>query len=172
MAAYCVECGGRLEEREAFGRLRGVCPDCGHVHFEDPKVAVGVVVEMDGKIVLGRRNHEPMMGEWSFPSGYVDARERLEDAAVREVLEETGVSVRLLRLLGAFSTAGERTIFIAYTGVVTGGELCAGDDCSEVGAFEPESLPPLAFPHDGEIVRAWASGAGLRLNEAASAGPD
>lgn len=172
MAMYCVECGGRLEGREAFGRLRDVCPSCGHVHFEDPKVAVGVVCELEGKILLVRRNHDPMAGEWSFPSGYVDAGERLEDAAIREVLEETGVSVRLLRLLGAFSTVGQRTIFIAYAGVVLGGELCAGDECSEVGTFDPGALPSLAFPHDDEIVRAWASGAGVSLNEPASTGPD
>jgi ADP-ribose pyrophosphatase YjhB (NUDIX family) len=163
MASYCIECGGRLEEREAFGKLRGVCAICGHVHFEDPKVAVGVVAALDGRIVLGKRAHEPKLGAWSFPSGFVDAGEVVEAAAVREVEEETGVQVRLDRLLGVFSTAGERTIFIAFTGTVVGGELQAGEECFEVGAFAPDALPDLAFPHDGEIVAAWASGAGTPL---------
>src|SRR5687767_13932486 len=110
MASFCVDCGGRLEERVAFGKLRGVCAVCGHVHFEDPKVAVGVVAEMDGGIVLGKRAHDPKLGAWSFPSGFVHAGEVVEEAAIREVAEETGVTVRLDRLLGVFSTAGERVI--------------------------------------------------------------
>src|SRR5687767_11690657 len=116
MAAFCPDCGSRLAEKMAFGRLRGVCSGCGRVHFDDPKVAVGVVVDLDGRIVLGRRGHEPNMGRWSFPSGYVDAGEKVEDAAVREVEEETGIKVRIDRLLGVYSTPGERTIFIAYAG--------------------------------------------------------
>ena len=163
MAKFCIECGGRMAQREAFGKPRDVCIDCGHVHFEDPKVAVGVVASMDGGIVLGKRAHDPKLGAWSFPSGFVDAGEIVEEAAVREVVEETGVEVRLDRLLGVFSTAGERVIFVAYAGTVVGGTLEAGDECLEVGIFAPDALPDLAFPHDHEIVDAWLSGAGVML---------
>jgi ADP-ribose pyrophosphatase YjhB (NUDIX family) len=166
MASFCEECGGQLEEREAFGKPRGVCVTCGHVHFEDPKVAVGVVASMDGGILLGKRAHDPKLGAWSFPSGFVDAGELVESAAVREVLEETGVEVRLDRLLGVFSTAGERVIFVAYAGTVVGGRLEAGEECLEVGVFAPDALPDLAFPHDGEIVAAWLSGEGAPLQAA------
>ncbi len=158
MAAYCTECGHRLEQREAFGKVRGVCPNCGRVHFDDPKVAVGVVVELDGEIVLARRNHEPKMGCWSFPSGFVDAGEVLEAAAAREVEEETGLKVNIGRLLGVFSDEGNRTVFIAYAGTATGGSLEAGDECFEVGAFAPDQLPELGFPHDDAIVAAWSAG--------------
>ena len=158
MPGYCIECGGQLEPRQAFGRERLVCLSCGHVHFEDPKVATGVVVELDGMIVLGRRNHEPMLGAWSFPSGYVDAGEVLEEAAAREVEEETGLLVRIERLLGVYATRGERTIFIAYAGKVVGGELTAGEECIEVGAFDPDALPDLAFPHDDAVLQAWRAG--------------
>ena len=155
MARFCIDCGARLEPREAFGQPRPVCPRCGHVHFDDPKVAVGVVVELEGKIVLGRRNHEPMLGRWSFPSGFVDAGEELEAAAMREVEEETGVKVRIDRLLGAYSRAGDRTVFIAYAGTAVGGDLRSGDETFEVGAFAPDELPDLAFPHDQEILDSW-----------------
>jgi 8-oxo-dGTP diphosphatase len=157
MAVFCRECGTRLETREAFGRQRGVCPDCGYVHFEDPKVAVGVVVEKDGEIVLGKRNHEPKLGCWSFPSGFVDAGEVLEDAARREVEEETGLEVEITRLLGVYSSAGERVVFVAYAGSAVGGELVAGDECMEVATFPPDRLPELAFPNDGAILAAWAA---------------
>jgi len=160
MAAFCRQCGAALEPKLAFGRTRGVCPRCGYVDFEDPKVAVGVVVEMDGRIVLGKRNHDPRLGWWSFPSGFVDAGEVLEEAAAREVEEETGLRVRIDRLLGAYSSPGERVVFIAYAGTVIGGEMAAGDECLEVAAFPPDRLPELAFPNDEAILAAWRSGQG------------
>jgi ADP-ribose pyrophosphatase YjhB (NUDIX family) len=163
MAAYCPECGTALAQREAFGKLRDVCPSCGHVHFEDPKVAVGVVVSLDGGIVLGKRAHEPELGAWSFPSGFVDAGEVLEDAARREVREETGLEVRLDRLIGVYSLQGERVVFVAYAGTAVGGRLEAGEECFEVGTFPPEKLPELAFPNDAAILIAWASGGGLPI---------
>ncbi len=169
MATYCRECGHALEERIAFGKTRGVCSNCGYTHFEDPKVAVGVVVEKDGGIVLGRRNHDPKMGCWSFPSGFVDAGEVPEDAAVREVEEETGVLVQLDRLLGVYSRAGERVIFVAYAGHAIGGKLEAGEECIEVAVFPRDSLPELAFPNDGAILAAWSSGRGLPLEPPAAA---
>jgi 8-oxo-dGTP pyrophosphatase MutT (NUDIX family) len=111
MDRYCERCGHQLEERQAFGKPRGVCPNCGFVRFEDPKVAVGVVVELDGGIVLGRRAHEPKLGRWSFPSGYVDIGEVPAEAAAREVMEETGLAVRIDRLLGVYARPGEPIIF-------------------------------------------------------------
>jgi ADP-ribose pyrophosphatase YjhB (NUDIX family) len=167
MARYCGECAGPLEERFVFGKTRLACRDCDAVAFEDPKVAVGVVVELDGGIVLGKRAHEPMLGAWSFPSGFVDAGEVLEDAAVREVEEETGLKVRLERLIGVYSRSGERVIFIAYAGTPVGGRLEAGEECFEVATFPPDALPELAFPNDAAILEAWRSGAGLPRNEVA-----
>ena len=155
MAAFCPQCGAKLEEQRIFGRTRGVCPACSYVHFEDPKLAVGVVVEREGRIVLAKRGHEPNYGCWSFPSGYVDAGEELEAAARREVKEETGLRVRIDRLLGVYSRAGERTVFVAYAGEAVGGELEVGEECLEVATFAPDALPELGFPHDEAIVAAW-----------------
>lgn len=152
---FCPLCGTRIETREAFGRERPVCPQCGYIHFQDPKVAVGVLIEQDGKLLLTRRNHEPKMGEWSFPSGFVDAGEKIEDAAVREAKEETGIDVEIDALLGVFSEAGDRIVYIAYAGFAKGGELQAGDEAIEVAYFDANNLPPLAFAHDPEIIRRW-----------------
>jgi len=163
MVSFCGECGARLEEREAFGRPRPVCPSCATVHFENPKVAVGVVVSHLGGIVLGKRNHEPQLGAWSFPSGFVDMGEMLEQAAARECMEETGLAVRIDRLLGAYSAPGERVIFIAFAGTAIGGKLEAGDECQEVGIFPPDALPDMAFPHDGAILDAWKQGIPLPI---------
>ena len=153
-ARFCPQCGSPLRRRTAFGRTRRVCPQCGYVYFNDPKVAVGVLAERRGRLLLVRRNHEPHLGEWSFPSGYVDAGEVLQEAAARETKEETGLDVRIDRLLGAWSSRGERVIFIAYAARVTGGRIEIGPECMEVRFFPPDALPPLAFPHDQTILRA------------------
>jgi 8-oxo-dGTP diphosphatase len=154
-AKYCVECGTRLESRKAFGRDRPVCPACGHVHFDDPKVAVGVVAERDGCILFTRRNHEPKLGAWSFPSGFVDAFEDVYAAAVREAWEETGLAVRIEHLLGIYQEPDSRVIFLAFAAVAADGEPVAGDEAFEVRFFPVDALPPPAFHHDTAIVNAW-----------------
>jgi ADP-ribose pyrophosphatase YjhB (NUDIX family) len=169
MVKFCNQCGTAVEERMAFGKLRAVCPSCETVHFEDPKVAVGVVVSHLGGIVLGKRNHEPKMGSWSFPSGFVDVGEPLELAAARECREETGLTVRIDRLLGAYSTPGERVIFIAFAGTAVGGVMEVGEECQDVQVFAPDALPDMAFPHDGAILEAWSLGAPLPIKARAEA---
>ncbi len=152
---YCPQCTTALDLQQIAGRQRPHCSKCGYTYFEDPKVAVGVVATKEGRILLIQRNHEPKMGEWSFPSGFVDAGERVEEAAIREVREEAGVEVTLQGLLGVYSRSGERVIFIAYAGEVVGGEAMPGDEAIAVEYFEPHNMPAPAFPHDGQIVLDW-----------------
>ena len=149
---HCPRCGAAFEGGAASPRR---CAACGETTYLDPKVATGVVVEHGDGILLVRRNHEPMMGRWAFPSGYVDAGEVVEEAAVREVREETGVEVALDALLGVWSQRGERVIFIAYAGHSVGGAPAAGPEAFEVATFAPDALPALAFPHDDEVIAAW-----------------
>lgn len=155
MIRYCPLCGTGIEERQAFGRARPVCPACEYTHFDDPKVAVGVVAEFSGNLLLVKRAVEPKAGMWSFPAGFVDAGEIVEHAAAREVLEETGVEVSIDHLIGVYSSHGERTIFVAYAGTVLGGSLCVSKELLDIGYFAPHQLPELAFPHDSTIIARW-----------------
>ena len=152
---YCQQCGNSLSLDDAFGRRRWLCKSCNYVHFDDPKVAAGVLIG-DGEVVLlTLRNHEPFKGLWSFPAGYVDRGEVVEEAAVREVREETGLEVVLDQLLGVFSRVDDPVIFIAYSGHAFGGQLRAGDEADEAAYFPLQELPQLAFPHDQDILRLW-----------------
>ena len=148
-------CGARRAQRTAFGHLRPVCPACGRVHFEDPKVAVGVVAARDGQILLTRRNHEPKMGCWSFPSGFVDAYEDVVEAAARETWEETGIRAQVCDLLGVYQEPGSRVIYLAYAAEAGPGEPVVGDECMDVRFFPADALPPLAFHHDAAILETW-----------------
>ena len=71
--------------------------------------------------------------------------------------EETGLRVSIDRLIGVYSSQGERVVFIAYAGTPVGGKLQAGDECLEVAVFPPDHLPELAFPNDGAILSAWSA---------------
>lgn len=158
---FCMVCGQQLEEREAFGRLRPACSACGYIHFEDPKVAVGVLVERDGQVLLVRRVNVPGQGEWTLPAGFIDAGEDPRVAAERECREETGLQIRvgeLLDVLYALEHPRGASIFIVYRGQITGGAMNANDDVDQVGFFSADDLPPLAFSTTAQILERWQAG--------------
>jgi 8-oxo-dGTP diphosphatase len=132
--------------------------------YERPSVTADVVIFtiLDGelKVLLIRRKHWPCEGEWAFPGGFVEMAESLEEAAYRELCEETGVSGDdiYLEQLYTFGDPGRdprtRVITVAYFALVgadklhmQGGRLRAADDASDVGWFSAYDPPPLAFDH-------------------------
>src|SRR5574340_945126 len=96
---YCARCGTAVTHAQKFGRERPVCPQCGWMYFADPKVAAAVLIEQDGRVLLVRRVNEPFRGMWTLPAGFVDAGEDPAQAAVREALEETGLSIQVTKVL-------------------------------------------------------------------------
>jgi len=145
---FCPQCGNPLEDRVVFGKSRQACPVCGFIQFNDPKVAAGVLVEQDGKILLVRRINQPQQGVWSFPAGFIDAYEDPIDAARRECLEETGLDVEitgLVDVIGGREHERGADIVIVYRAAVTGGVLQPGDDADRAAFFSRSELPPLAF---------------------------
>ena len=155
---FCVRCGHALERRQTLGAMRPVCTQCGRVHFIDPKVAVGLVVARDGRLLLIQRNNEPEIGKWSIPAGFVDAGEDPARAAEREGLEETGLQLQVTGLLDVYPK-GQHTegadILIVYTAQVLGGQLQPGDDAAQAAYFAPDELPELAFVSTRKIIERW-----------------
>jgi ADP-ribose pyrophosphatase YjhB (NUDIX family) len=144
-----------MRTKEVADRPRRVCSGCGVVYFPDPKVGVGAVVVRDGQLLLVRRAMHPEIGRWSVPAGFLDPGEHPRDAAAREVLEETGVTVAVGDLLEIFSSppAGGASLFLLYDAVYVGGEPRAGDDVDGAEFFGRSQLPELAFPSTYAAVR-------------------
>lgn len=121
-----------------------------------PALTVDGVVFNDQSILLVQRKYEPFKGAWALPGGFVEYGEKTEDAVVREVLEETGLTTRIRLLLGAYSDPHRdprgHTVSIVYILERVGGELNAGDDASSVRFFKQDELPTLAFDH-AQIVK-------------------
>lgn len=138
------------------------CVECDRVIYSDPKVAVAAIIPMDGGIVLLKRAIEPQLGKWSFPSGYVDRGEKLEKALEREVLEECGLVVDAVRLVGVYSDEGQAVVLVVYHADVVSGKLMAGDETSDARVFRVDAMPELAFEHDDRIVRDWLEGLEMR----------
>ena len=158
---YCPHCKHPLEIREAFDRLRSVCPVCGFVHFRAPKAGVSMLVEEGHCVLLVRRGVEPGAGMWCLPSGFVEWDESPEAAAVRECAEETGLVVTVVGLLGVGHYTDDYRgpgINLTYRVYVAGGTLRPGDDAVEVHFFAPEDLPPMeaiAFQGHRLVLRQW-----------------
>ncbi len=159
-ANYCPICSTPLEQLEAAGRQRPVCPACDYVVYFDPKVAVVVFIKQNNKVLLIRRAINPGIGKWAFPAGFVDYDEAPTVAAVREVLEETGLHVEIKNLLDVFprKDTGLADIIIAYSARIVGGMLQAGDDAADVGWFAKDNLPEMVFYPSITLAERWQAG--------------
>ncbi len=133
-----------------------------------PVLTVDIVVKVKGGHVFIKRGNEPFKGYWAIPGGLVEYGESVEQAAVREAKEETGLDVRLIGLVGVYSEPGRdprgHYVSIAFLAEAIGGELKASTDVKEVAVFrvKPERL---AFDHDKIFEDALKLEAKLR-NEA------
>ncbi len=148
-------CATKLVVQKQMGEDRPTCPNCGWVHYEDPKVAAGVLAVLDQRILLVRRSMDPHMGKWSIPAGFVNAYEDPAAAAVRECFEETGLIVELDGLFDIL-TGREHPrgadIFLVYRASRVSGILQAADDADGADWFALDSLPGLAFESTRKII--------------------
>ena len=131
---------------------KNLCPRCGEIirGYRNPFPTVDIIIETaDGRIVLVYRHNEPV--GWAIPGGFVDYGESLEDAARREALEETSLSVTDLKQMHCYSDPKrdprQHTITTVFT-ARTAGIPEAGDDAAKVGLFTRDHLPePIVFDH-------------------------
>ncbi len=138
-----------------MGEKRPACPSCGWVHYEDPKVAAGVLILRGREVLLVRRTLDPFIGQWSIPAGFVNAFEDPAVAALRECKEETGLNAELdglFDLLTGREHIRGSDIFLIYRAHVLSGTLQAADDADQVGWFSLDELPPLAFESTRKVL--------------------
>ena len=155
---FCPVCGGPLEQRSLREGepTRLVCTVCSFVFYLDPKLAVGTIItDPENRVVLVRRAIEPGYGKWVFPGGYVDRGEEVRAAAVREAREETGLDVRLDRLINIYSYAGRVPVIVVYAATMLGGCLDCDEEGLEARFFAPQQIPwgELAFRSTKEALR-------------------
>jgi len=162
---YCLRCGGGVREQwvEVERRERPVCETCGFILYLNPKVVAGAIPCRDGRILLLRRRVEPAVGKWTFPAGYVELGESVEEAARRETQEEVALAIDDLSLLNVYSYRESPVVTVVYLSRIVGGEPQTGEEAEEVAFFSPEALPweELAFRSTRDALREWV----LRLED-------
>ena len=146
-------------------RERLVCPDCGHVAYENPKVVVGSVVVAGGAVLMCRRAIEPRRGFWTLPAGYLELGETVEEGARREAWEEARAEIVLDGILGVFSISRIGQVQVIFRARFEGAPAYAvGEESLDVRLFRPEEIPwpEIAFPSVHWALDAWRrAGAGL-----------
>jgi ADP-ribose pyrophosphatase YjhB (NUDIX family) len=118
-----------------------------------PVLGVGAVVLVEGRVVLVKRAHPPLQGEWNLPGGAVEVGETLEAACAREVLEETGLEVRVGPVIEVFDRIMRDTaqkvqyhfVLVDYLCHATGGVLRSGSDATEITLADPADLERFAL---------------------------
>ena len=143
-AKFCPRCGQAADV--AYPRSI-TCPHCGYGAYYNPKpVAAAIPVTADNRIVLLRRGFDPGKGLWTFPGGFVDLGETVEQAARREASEEIKADIELNDLVGVYSRGEERVVLIVFASTIAD-EPQTTDEALEVRAFAPDEIPweELAF---------------------------
>jgi ADP-ribose pyrophosphatase YjhB (NUDIX family) len=159
---FCALCGGAMRQRIVLPDRKRfkVCNECGFVDFPGPKLVAGCFIVESGRVLLLRRGLAPQIGKWTFPGGYVDLGETPQQAALRETLEEVGMSVPKGRLLGLYSDPRHPiaavAVYLTQPGM-DGPSLSV--EATEVRYFRPEELPwdELAFRTTYDALKDWMS---------------
>ena len=133
---------------EGDNRERLVCPDCGFVSYDNPKVVVGSVALWQGKILLCRRAIPPRTGLWTLPAGYLELNETTEAGAAREAWEEARARISIDGLLAVYNIPRISQIQLIYRARLTTPDIAAGEESLEVGLFDWADIPwsEIAFP--------------------------
>jgi ADP-ribose pyrophosphatase YjhB (NUDIX family) len=135
-----------VPEGDTLERL--VCRDCGHIHYDNPKIVVGAVITHGEKILLARRAIHPRKGYWTLPAGYLEEHETTEAGAAREAMEEAGARIDIDALLAVYSIPRISQVQLIYRATLATPDFAAGPESLEVALFAWDEIPwkELAFP--------------------------
>lgn len=139
-------------------RERLMCPDCGHVAYENPKIVVGSVVVEADRVLLCRRAIPPRRGFWTLPAGYLELNETLEEGARREAAEEACADIVLDGILAIFAIARISQVQIIFRArFAARPAFTAGPESEVVGLFAWSGIPwqDIAFPSVHWALDAW-----------------
>jgi 8-oxo-dGTP diphosphatase len=146
---YCNFCGNTLDLDTLEGKERQVCPGCSQVYYENPLPVASIILSnRKREVLLVKRAREPFKDMWCCPIGFAETGESIEDAALRELKEETGVTGTITQLIDVASHTNPfygDLLIVSFEAEKIDGEEMPGDDASECQYFPVMNLPRLAF---------------------------
>jgi len=156
---FCPSCAAPLAKRVPPGDSlpRYLCDACGSIHYENPRLVVGCLPELEGRILLCRRAIEPRYGYWTLPAGFMENGETTAQGAARETLEEAGARVELTAPFSMISVPYVNQVHMFYRARLLDLEFKPGDESLEVSLFEEAKVPwkDIAFRTVGLTLKHW-----------------
>ncbi|MDA0301335.1 MAG: NUDIX hydrolase [Chloroflexi bacterium] len=156
---FCPKCGAPFGREVRAGRERLVCSACRFVFWQNPNAGVAAIIIEDGAVLLTKRGGSERAGLWDIPGGFVEYDEDIRDALVREILEETGLTIEVGRVYDVrsnfFHDTQRHSVGVWFLARRLGGTLCAADDVVAARFFPLDALPPddvIAFETDRAVL--------------------
>ncbi|PZP56007.1 MAG: NUDIX hydrolase [Azospira oryzae] len=146
---FCSNCGARVEYKVPPGDTlpRYVCPACGTIHYQNPKLVVGCIPEWEDRVLLCRRAIEPRYGYWTLPAGFMENGETTFEAALRETMEEACARVELGPLYTVYNLPHVNQVYMMFRARLLDLDFRPGEESLEVKLFGEPEVPwnELAF---------------------------
>lgn len=149
-------------------RERLVCPDCGYVAYDNPRVIVAAVCVWRDKYLICRRAIAPRKGFWTFPAGYLEIGETTGEGAKREAWEEARARIEIVGLIGIYEIPRISQVYVIHRAEMTSPDVAAGPESDEVRLFDWDEIPwdALAFPSVAWALKRSRQGLGPGIAQA------
>jgi len=140
---FCSNCGQTVAWRIPPGdqRPRFVCSACDTIHYENPRIIVGCIPEWQGKILLCKRAIEPRSGYWTFPAGFLENGEAVQEGAAREAVEEALANVAIGRLSSIVNVLRAHQVHMTFAAQLLDTNFGVGEESLEVGLYDEADIP-------------------------------
>ena len=140
---FCSNCGAAVTLRVPSGDTlpRHVCDACGTIHYQNPRMVVGCIVEWEGRVLMCKRAIEPRYGLWTVPAGYLENGETLADGAQRETMEEANARVEMGPLYALYNIPHINQVYMLFRARLLDVDVKAGAETLEVRLCTESEIP-------------------------------
>jgi ADP-ribose pyrophosphatase YjhB (NUDIX family) len=140
---FCSNCGSPVTQRVPAGDSlpRFVCDACNTIHYQNPRLVVGCIVEHGDRILLCRRAIEPRHGYWTVPAGYMENGETMLQGAARETLEEANARVEIESLYALYNIPHISQVYALFRARLLDGKVSPGPETLEVRLVAEDEIP-------------------------------
>jgi len=147
---YCSRCGHPVSQKIPQGdtRLRYVCDECEHIHYQNPRIIAGCLPIYEDKVLLCLRSIDPRSGYWTLPAGFLENGETTAMGALRETREEANANAEIVDIYTLFSLPHISQVYMFFRAKLLDLDFSAGEETDDVRLFGEDEVPwdQLAFP--------------------------
>jgi len=156
---YCSHCGSAVRVAIPAGdnRERHICDQCGAIHYQNPRIITGCIVEWQQQVLLCRRAIEPRRGLWTLPAGFMENGETSHQGALRETREETEANVAIDDLYITINLPHINQVYMLFRARLLEASFGPTEESLEVALFDQHSVPweEMAFATVTLALRHW-----------------